>query len=155
MKKSIFLFLLVAGLFLQPPYVAEGKQIERIEYKELISKISGYEGDVILVNFWATWCPPCRVEIPKLVQLRKEYSREDVLILGISMDERKSAVKSFLQKNKLNYPVYWGGNSVAQFFQISGVPKTVFYNKQKVNIFSHVGYLKKSRIKRIIEKHLK
>ncbi len=155
MRKIFCIILLgISFLIACSPANAE-REVESIGYKELISEIATYKGKVVVVNFWATWCPPCRLEIPHLVRLRKEHDPKEVLVIGISMDENKAAVRDFLQENSLNYPVFWGEGSVGQFFQVSGLPTTLVYDQDKVKVFSHVGYMDGEKLREVIQNHLK
>ncbi|MFP4168125.1 MAG: TlpA family protein disulfide reductase [Desulfonatronovibrionaceae bacterium] len=131
------------------------REIEGIDHERIISRIAEYEGQVVVVNFWASWCPPCRLEIPHLVRLREKHDPADVLILGVSLDEDVAAAQEFLHKNDLNYPVFRGREGVGQFFRVSGLPTTIVYDKDKIKVFSHTGYLSEEKLKDIIQKHLK
>jgi len=74
--------------------------------------LDAYRGRVLILNFWATWCGPCRVEIPYLVRLRQDFSAQDLGIVGVSLDSRggpgelDAALEKFIAKYKINYPVY-------------------------------------------------
>lgn len=71
-------------------------------------KLSNYKGKVILLDFWATWCPPCRKEIPGFIELYNTYKSRGLVVVGISMDDETSAVKPFANQIKMNYPVLLG-----------------------------------------------
>src|SRR4029453_344958 len=71
-------------------------------------RLSQYKGKVVLVNFWATWCKPCRIEIPTLSALYRDYKVEGLVGLGVSVDSEVSAVKPFARVMKMNYPVLIG-----------------------------------------------
>jgi thiol-disulfide isomerase/thioredoxin len=68
----------------------------------------GYKGKVILLDFWATWCPPCRKEIPGYIELYNTYKSRGLVVIGISMDEDTPDVKSFAAQMKMNYPILLG-----------------------------------------------
>ena len=70
-------------------------------------KISDYRGKVLIVDIWATWCPPCKKEIPGFINIVKKYPKSDISIVGISMDNRisKSQLQGFVEKSGMNYPV--------------------------------------------------
>ncbi len=70
-------------------------------------KISDYRGKVLIVDIWATWCPPCKKEIPGFINIVKKYPKSDIFIVGISMDNRisKSQLQGFVEKSGMNYPV--------------------------------------------------
>jgi len=71
-------------------------------------KLSGYKGKVILLDFWATWCPPCRKEIPGYIELYNTYKSRGLVVIGVSMDEDTPDVKSLATQMKMNYPILLG-----------------------------------------------
>src|SRR5437660_560027 len=87
-------------------------------------------GKVVLVNFWATWCPPCRKEMPDLETLYRHFGPQGLVILGIS-DEDAAKVKPFIAQQKVTYPILLdAGRKVNQLFQIEGIPKTFIYDRE-------------------------
>lgn len=70
--------------------------------------LSNYKGKVVLLDFWATWCPPCRKEIPGLIELYNKYRSRGFAVIGVSMDESTSDVKRFAKRLKMNYPILIG-----------------------------------------------
>src|SRR5437868_2049399 len=69
-------------------------------------KLSDYRGKVVLLNFWATWCPPCLAEIPELVKMQRQYRKAGLQIIGITYPpEERSEVRRFTARSKLNYPI--------------------------------------------------
>lgn len=86
-------------------------------------------GKVVLVNFWATWCPPCRKEMPDLDALYKKYKSQGFVVLAIS-DEQAPAIKAFLQKHKVSYPILLDpGDVVHKRFDVMGIPKSYLYDR--------------------------
>jgi len=87
-------------------------------------------GKVVLVNFWATWCPPCSKEMPDLETLYRRFGPQGLVILGIS-DEDAAKVKPFIAQQKVTYPILLdAGRKVNQLFQIEGIPKTFIYDRE-------------------------
>jgi len=83
----------------------------RFTFKDLEGKsvsLSDYKGKVILLDFWATWCPPCRKEIPGFIALYNKYKSRGLVVIGVSMDEEPSDVKKFAAQMKMNYPILLG-----------------------------------------------
>ncbi len=86
-------------------------------------------GKVVLVNFWATWCPPCRKELPDLEALYQRFRSRGLVILAIS-DEDAGKVQPFVAEQKLNYPVLLDpGRKVNELFQVEGIPKSFVYDR--------------------------
>jgi len=93
--------------------------------------ISDYLGKNLLVNIWATWCPPCRAEIPHFIELRKQVSEEDLAILAISTESNED-VKKFVDTEKINYTVAALGDSYlpSPFIDVVYIPTTFFIDKK-------------------------
>ena len=98
-------------------------------------KSTDFKGKVVVVDFWATWCPPCRKEIPDYIALQKKYADRGLVILGFSMDEGPAAdVKAFGVKMKVNYPLLMADGAVAEAFGgVEGLP-TAFVIDREGNI---------------------
>jgi peroxiredoxin len=92
-------------------------------------KLSGLRGKVVLVNFWATWCPPCRKEIPDLDALYQRFADKGLIVLGIS-DEAAPKIDDFLTKHSIAYPVLLDSDrAVNKSFAIQGIPKSFVYDR--------------------------
>jgi peroxiredoxin len=91
--------------------------------------LKSLQGKVVLVNFWATWCPPCRKEMPDLEALFKEFQKQGLVILAIS-DEEASKVKAFIAERGISYTVLLDpGRKVNTLFHVMGIPKTFIYDR--------------------------
>ena len=85
--------------------------------------LSDYKGKVVLLDFWATWCTPCREEIPHFVEMQQKFGSQGFQVIGISMDDDAKPVKKFLQDYRINYPLAVGDDKLAQSFGgILGLP---------------------------------
>lgn len=88
--------------------------------------LAGLRGKVVLVDFWATWCPPCVEEVPELVETYEKFRDKGFEIVGISLDQNKETLEKFLKENKMTWPQYFDGggweNKIAQRFKIQSVP---------------------------------
>jgi len=119
-------------------------------------KLSDHKGKIVIIDFWATWCPPCRKGIPDLIDIQKRYDK-NLVIIGISLDtETKDDVVPFINKIGINYPVAYGNMEVVQAYgNIQAIP-TSFIVDQKGNIVdTHVGLVDKSVYVNKIEELLK
>ena len=117
-------------------------------YAGKIIELSKLKGKVVIVNFWATWCPPCRAEIPDFIKVYNVYKSKGVEIIGIALDEEGwSKVKPFVDKNKINYPIVLGSmDIVQQYGGIQGIPTTFFVDKNGDVADMQVGMLSKERL---------
>jgi peroxiredoxin len=92
--------------------------------------LSKLRGKVVLVNFWATWCPPCRKEMPDLDALYRQFKDKGFVILAVS-DEEAAKVNPYLHDHPVSYPVMLDpGRKVNQLFQVEGIPKSFLYNRE-------------------------
>ena len=119
-------------------------------------KLASFKGKPIVVNFWATWCGPCRAEIPSLVELNTQYGVEgkDVVILGISVDDPIEKLKPYATQMKMNYPVLVGnGREDVQdaFGPLWGIPVTVFIDREGRIAKKHSGIASKEQFEQEIK----
>jgi thiol-disulfide isomerase/thioredoxin len=105
-------------------------------------KSSDFAGKVVILDFWATWCPPCKAEIPGFIDLQKKYGDKGVAVIGVSLDqEGPSTVKPFMNQLGINYPVVMGDDKIVQDFGgIEGVPTTFIIDRSGNEVSKHVGY---------------
>ncbi|MGD9899881.1 MAG: redoxin domain-containing protein [Calditrichaceae bacterium] len=115
-------------------------------------KLSDYSGKVVFVNFWATWCPPCRAEIPAFIELVDKYGKDGFEVIGIGVDPRDfSKVPGFVEQYNINYPVVYGtGEVVTAYGGIESIPTTFVVNRQGRVVEKIVGSRPKSAFESII-----
>lgn len=101
--------------------------------------LSELKGRRVVLDFWATWCPPCREEIPHFIELTKELDASDLLIVGIS-DEDEGTIQTFLDEMPVNYPMVSADNLPAPFTNIAAIPTTFFIDRNGVIQSVQVGY---------------
>jgi thiol-disulfide isomerase/thioredoxin len=116
-------------------------------------KLSSFKGKVILLNFWATWCGPCKAEIPALVELQKQYAN-DLVVLGLSVDDTVDKLKPYAAQYKMNYPVLVGlGREDIQdaFGPLWGIPASFLISRDGKICKKHMGMAPKSQFEREIK----
>jgi len=115
--------------------------------------LSDYAGKAVFVNFWATWCPPCRAELPDLVAIQNAYGGEQFTIIGISLDQTGSAgVKNFAQNNRLNYPIVMGNmDVVADYGNFRGIPSSFLLDRRHEKVKSYTGPVTREQLARDIK----
>ena len=118
-------------------------------------KLSDYRGKVVIVDFWATWCAPCRKGIPDLIEIQKEYGT-DVVVIGISMDtDTKGEVIPFIQKMGVNYPIAYADAGVVQSYGgVEAIPTSFIIDKNGNVVDSHIGLVDKSAFTTVLNKLL-
>ena len=115
--------------------------------------LASFKGKVILLNFWATWCGPCRAEIPSLVELQEQY-KDDLVVLGLSVDDTAEKLLPYAAEFKMNYPVLVGnGREDVQeaFGPLFGIPVSVIIGRDGVIAKKHSGIATKEQIEREIK----
>lgn len=115
--------------------------------------LESFKGKVILLNFWATWCGPCRAEIPSLVELQQQYA-DDLVVLGFSVDDTAEKLLPYAAEFKMNYPVLVGnGREDVQeaFGPLFGIPVSVIIGRDGVIAKKHSGIATKEQIEREIK----
>ena len=119
-------------------------------------KLSDYKGKVVIIDFWATWCAPCRKGIPDLIDLKKKYGSKGFEIIGISVDrETKDQVVPFIKENGINYPVVYGNANVyQQYGGIRSIPTSFVVDKKGKIIASYEGLTTKLTYEEHIKKLL-
>ena len=110
-------------------------------------RLADYQGKVILLNFWATWCGPCEAEIPELVNTYAEYKDRGVVILGISIDDTADTLRAYAAKKRMDYPVLLMQDDVDQAYgPIFGVPITFFIGRDGKISKKHFGPVTKEQV---------
>jgi thiol-disulfide isomerase/thioredoxin len=102
--------------------------------------LSSYRGKVVLLDFWATWCVPCREEIPHLIDLQNKYGNQGLQIVGVSMDDSPDPVRDFYQHFKMNYPVVMGDAKTGeQYGGVLGLPIAFVVGPDGKITSKHIG----------------
>lgn len=116
-------------------------------------KLSDFRGKVVILNFWATWCMPCRVEIPHFVELQKQYGDRGLAIIGVSLDEQgPEVVKKFVKQIGMNYLVVTGNEKiVAAYGGIEGIPTTFVIDRKGRIVRGYIGYNDKAVFEKEIQ----
>jgi peroxiredoxin len=151
----VLIALFIAGLFVMErpsdttgnttgtKAIAGGDRAPEFRLKTLNGgsvSLADLRGKVVMVHFWATWCPPCVEEIPTLDKLYRQLMGKDFMMLAVSEDEDGAAVASFLQQNRLNLPVLLDtGSDVARLYGTYKLPETYIVDRQGVVRYKAIG----------------
>lgn len=152
--------LLCAGAFAasaqKPPVSIPG-----IDASGLFKYIDGQNGKVVVLNVFASWCPPCRKEVPRLVNIRKNLKEEDVHIIGVAVHDQPRALANYMSEMHINYPVFLGERYLTQEFslqnkrtgdkvEVAAVPMLLIFNKKGELVSSDVGLLDEAAMQKNI-----
>ena len=170
MKKLLLVFplaaALAAGIWLaqtryapQTPEATAVDAIWQLNFPDTQGKsqsLSQWRGQVLVLNFWASWCAPCREEMPDFVELRKKYHPKGVEFVGIAIDNSAN-VAQYLQQQAVNYPILIGegaAHSLArQLGNPSGaLPYTIVLDRDGSILFTHLGRLPRERLENSLDK---
>ncbi len=119
-------------------------------------KSADFAGKVVVVDFWATWCPPCREEIPGYIALQEKYREQGLVIVGVSLDQGgPRVVKDFAEKMKINYPLVMGDEAVVDAFGgVEGIPTTFVIGRDGQIVHKKVGYAPEAEMEAVIKSAL-
>lgn len=118
-----------------PDFTLKSRSGENLRLKE-------FQGQVVMLNFWASWCGPCRQEMPLLDELYKRYSRAGFTILGVNVDSSPAEANRYLKKIDVSFPVLYDTKSqVSKLFDVSAMPSTVMIDRSGNMRYLHKSYV--------------
>ena len=119
-------------------------------------KLSDFRGKAVLLNFWATWCPPCKIEMPWFVELQKQYGKDGLVVLGVAMDDTEPPkIAQFAHDMGVNYPVLLGTDQVSDDYgNVQYLPTTFYVDRNGVIVDKAAGLFSRQEIERDIRKIL-
>jgi len=107
-------------------------------------QLADLRGNVVMINFWATWCGPCQVEMPLIQEYADKY-KDSLVVLAVNNDESEEQVQAFVEKLELTFPVLLDpGGAVTQMYRVRGFPTTIFIDQAGIIRYEHVGVLNKA-----------
>jgi thiol-disulfide isomerase/thioredoxin len=138
------------GCFPSPAQTSPPSELSFTDLSGKSRSLSDYRGKIVLLNFWATWCLPCRDEMPMLSKLSKDFASQDIVFLAVSLDDAKSQSKvlRFLEKKKITLPVFTGATpATLHNFQLGEVvPATIILDRDGSPVFRIMGQASKKDI---------
>jgi peroxiredoxin len=140
------MFALLGGLALAPRAEAldAGAKAPDLSLKDLSGKtvsLSSLAGKVVILDFWATWCAPCREEMPELQKFYKKYNAQGLEVVGISVDKAPDGIKAFIDKLKVTFPIaHDEGHKVADKYSPPRMPSSYIIDRKGVVRYVHGGY---------------
>jgi cytochrome c biogenesis protein CcmG/thiol:disulfide interchange protein DsbE len=154
-----------------PQYISplQGKPAPQFTLEDLSGKqvsLSSFKGKALVINFWATWCAPCKIETPWLIELRNQYAEQGFEVLGISADDldrdnpeklnsEKREIARFVQKMQMPYPVLIDGDAVSQpYGGLDALPASFYVDRNGIVVAAQLGLTSKDEIEKKIKKAL-
>ncbi len=115
-------------------------------------RLQDYRGKWVLVNFWATWCPPCLEEVPDLVSLHEAHKKTDLVVIGVALDSTEKSVREFVAKRHVSYPIVLGDYDLAaQVGEVEALPTSYMYNPQGELVSYQQGMVTRSSVESYIK----
>lgn len=150
-----FLKTLPLLLLLLLPSAAPAQDIPTAGVHDFKNIVQSSKGKVLIVNFWATWCAPCIQEFPGLMNLRREFSEDELTIVGISLDYSRRPVENFVKQNKVNFPILLDDESIGSMLSVKSIPRTLIYNRAGEKILDHLGFISEESFRHVVERLLR
>lgn len=107
---------------------------------------------MVLISVFASWCPPCREEMPVLVESRKNIGEKDFLLVGLSIDEDINDLKKFMKQQKLNFPVYSGTQELIMGLGVGAIPHTFVFNRKGEIVENYIGLMPAPQFKLMLSR---
>ncbi|MGA3053899.1 MAG: TlpA disulfide reductase family protein [Candidatus Korobacteraceae bacterium] len=119
-------------------------------------KLSDFRGKAVLLNFWATWCPPCKIEMPWFVELQKQYGKDGLVVLGVAMDDTDPAkIAEFAHDMDVNYQVLLGTDKVSDDYgDVQYLPTTFYIDRNGVIVDKAAGLFSRGDVENDVKKIL-
>lgn len=128
--------------------------VEAVNVDSLEKEIADSKAEMLIVDFWATFCDPCRKQAPLFSSIYKKYQPKGLSIIGVSFDFDKNKLEKFIDKTGIQYPVYMAGDDVSFHYNIQSIPTMQVYDSDLNLVESHIGLIREEELTQEIERLL-
>ncbi|MBN2191006.1 MAG: redoxin domain-containing protein [Candidatus Aureabacteria bacterium] len=127
-------------------------KVETLDEAALNKLLSENRGKVVILDFFATWCPPCKQEVPGFIDLYRKYKDKGLEIIAVAVDKTSPyRINNFVKENDVNYPVYLDSGDLAGKYKIRSIPHTIFIDKSGSIVKTHIGYMSEDAFEKEIK----
>ena len=144
------MFILFAGTF-SPVRAAS---IEPFTIASLEKLLGESKGKVVMINFFASWCPPCLKEVPMLINIRKTFGEDKLIVIGVSLDHDNKALQAYMANTPFNYPVKLAAPELAQAAGVSGIPHMLIFDRKGDLVVSHMGLVGEDELRKFLQSEM-
>lgn len=155
MRIRSFLFVLALLLSLAPCANARAQEAGPITGQAVLDAIVAAQGKVVVIDFFASWCKPCLMEIPDFIEARKHYPKDKVVFIGVSLDQDQGQYLRFVKQTPFNFPVHLADPDVLSTFGVKMIPKTLIYDVKGQQALNHAGYMPGEMLRQVVDSLLK
>lgn len=158
MKKNMSRAALALALFIAltgVPLPVGAADFEPFTFDQVEELVRQSRGKVVMINFFATWCPPCREEVPSLIRIRKDYGEDKLVLIGASVDEDDKELRKYVDKMKFNYPIRKAGQDLVQAAGVTGIPHMLVFDRKGEVVGNAAGLIPEKDLREFIDSHLR
>ncbi|MCC8194365.1 MAG: TlpA family protein disulfide reductase [Deltaproteobacteria bacterium] len=150
----VALVFVLLALFAWWPSAAGAASFETFTFDRLEELVKASKGKIVMVNFFATWCPPCREEIPSLIRIREEYGEDKLILIGASVDQDEDELRKYVAKTRFNYPVKKASDDLTRAAGVSGIPHMLVFDGNGEGIGNAAGLIPEADLREFLRSHM-
>ena len=125
--------------------------VKPLDANGLLKIVGSHKGKVVVVNIFASWCPPCKEEVPGLIAMRRNFSPEQLVILGVSVDKTPKALYNFMEELAFTYPVFLAEGNFMEIVGVTAIPQLLIYNKAGELVTNHKGLVEQAELTKAVQ----
>ncbi|SHN68032.1 TlpA family protein disulfide reductase [Desulfovibrio litoralis] len=149
-----FVFMSILSISLMSYTKSFAAEPESMSLAQFDEALANSKGQVVLVNFFATWCPPCKAEIPVLQRLFAKHPANKLKVIALSVDEETEEVLPFMQKLGAKYPIFLAQNDLSEKWNLYAIPRLLIFDKSGKLVKDHEGMMSEQELNSLVEKYL-